>query len=122
MGKLLVVDDEVNTCDTLKDILGRQHTVFTANSAQEGLDILAKEKPEMILSDIKMPNMTGVEMLAKIREIDKDVVVVFITGYGALDTAQEAMNLDAFDYISKPFELELIKSVVKEGLEARAKR
>ena len=115
--KILIVDDIKDTCNSLKEILAEEgYQTFSALSGQTALNALKKKKPDLILLDIRMPKMDGVEVLRRIREIDKEVAVVMITAYGALDTAKETMRLGAYDYVTKPFDMNFIKSVIKEAL------
>jgi len=118
--KILVVDDNKETCDVLTQIFAEQgYQTFSALGGRLALDTVKKKKPELVLLDIKMPKMDGMEVLKRIKKIDKDVVVVMITGYGALDTAKEAMRLGAYDYATKPFDLDFIKAVIKDALSER---
>jgi len=118
--KILVVDDNKETCDTLTEIFAEQgYQTFSALSGRLALDTVKKKKPELVLLDIKMPKMDGIEVLKRIKKIDKDLVVVMITGYGALDTAKEAMRLGAYDYVTKPFDLDFIKAVIRDALSER---
>lgn len=115
--KILVVDDEKDACDTLTEILAEEgYETFSAMSGRAALNKVKKNKPDLVLLDIRMPEMDGVEVLKRIKKIDKDVVVVMITAYGTLDTAKEAMRLGAYDYITKPFDINLIKAVIRDGL------
>lgn len=115
--KILIIDDEKDTCDIIGEIMiDEGYQVFTALSGQSALRIVKKNRPDLILLDIKMPKMDGVEVLRRVKKIDKDVVVVMMTAYGALDTAKEAMRLGANDYVTKPFDVNFIKAVVKEAL------
>lgn len=117
MKKILIVDDEEDACKVLEKIMADAgYEAFSANSGQSALNIIRKKRPDLILLDIKMPQMDGIETLKRIKKIDKDVVVVMITAYSSLDTVQAAMELDAYDYISKPFDMASIKAVVKEAL------
>ena len=122
--KILVVDDNKETCDILTKTFAEEgYQMFSALSGRLALDTVKKKKPELVLLDIKMPKMDGIEVLKRIKKIDKDLVVVMITGYGALDTAKEAMTLGAYDYITKPFDLDFIKAVVRDALsEMKPKR
>jgi len=118
--KILVVDDNKETCDILTEILAEEgYQTFFALSGRLALDTVKKKKPELVLLDIKMPKMDGIEVLKRIKKIDEEVVVVMITGYGALDTAKEAMRLGAYDYITKPFDLDSIKVVIRDALSER---
>lgn len=122
--KILIVDDIKETCNTLEEILAEEgyHT-FSALTGRTALNTVKKKKPDVVLLDIKMPKMGGIEVLKQIKKIDKDVVVVMITAYGALDTAKEAMRLGAYDYVSKPFDLKFIKAIIRDGLsEKKPKR
>ena len=118
--KILVVDDNKETCDALTEIFTEQgYQTFSALSGQLALDTVKKREPELVLLDIKMPKMDGIEVLKRIKKIDKEVVVVMITGYGALDTAKEAMRLGAYDYVTKPFDVDFIKAVIRDALSER---
>jgi DNA-binding NtrC family response regulator len=118
--KILVVDDNKETCDALTEIFaGEGYQTFSALDGRSALDTVKKKKPELVLLDIKMPKMDGIEVLKRIKKIDKEVVVVMITGYGALDTAKEAMRLGAYDYVTKPLDVDFIKAVIRDALSKR---
>ncbi|MFH0799663.1 MAG: response regulator [Pseudomonadota bacterium] len=113
MAKILVVDDEQAVCDMLKKFLQRKgHEALIALSGEEALKIVKEEKPDVILLDLIMPNMDGVETLKRIKKIDKRVGVVVITAIRGEDTAKECMRLGAFDYITKPLSLDYLESVL----------
>lgn len=115
--KILIVDDQKDTCDLLMEILADEgYDTFSVLSGRSALNSVKKEKPDLVLLDIKMPRMDGIEALKRIKEIDKNIAVVIITGYGSLDTAREAMRLGAFDYVTKPFDIHLIRAVVSDAL------
>ncbi|MFH1552156.1 MAG: response regulator [Candidatus Omnitrophota bacterium] len=108
--KILVIDDEIEVCKLLKDFLVKQgYEVTTATSAQEGIEKLKTEKPKVILLDIKMPGMDGVEAIKRIREIDKGVGIIMATAVLDEKIAQETVKLGASDYIVKPFDLEYME-------------
>lgn len=115
---VLVVDDEKNIRDgserTLNSI-GFQ--VFKASNGSEALEILSQNKISIVLLDLKMPGMDGMEVLARIRKIDPEILVIVITGYATVQTAIEAMKLGAYDFIPKPFEPDQLRIVVRRANE-----
>ena len=114
---ILIVDDEKDLCTILSDSLSRdRYRVVTAFNGKMGLQLVKKEKPDLILLDIKMPGMDGIEVLRKIKKMKKEIVVIMFTAYGTLETARKAMKLGAYDYVTKPVDLFLLKSLVKEVL------
>ncbi len=119
MGKILVVDDERSIRNTLKDIL--EYEKFQVELAEDGLDALEKMTEEgpfdVILCDIKMPKMDGVAVLEKIREMDSEATVVMISGHGTIDTAVEAIKKGAFDFISKPLDLNRLLITIRNALD-----
>ncbi|MFC1480223.1 response regulator [Candidatus Omnitrophota bacterium] len=111
--RILVIDDEVEICGLLKTFLtGQGYEVITATSAQEGIEKLESEKPKVILLDIRMPGMDGVEAIKRIREVDKHVGIIMATAVMDEKVAQETVKLGASDYIIKPFDLEYLKQSV----------
>jgi len=116
-GKILIVDDQKDMCDILVLMLADEgYQTFSALSGRSALNRIKKEKPDLVLLDIKMPRMDGIEALKRIKEIDKNIVVVMITGYGTPDTAREAMRLGAFDYVTKPLDINLIRAIISDAL------
>lgn len=114
---ILIVDDEKDLCTILSDSLSRdRYRVVTAFNGKMGLQLVKKEKPDLILLDIKMPGMDGIEVLRKIKKMKKEIVVIMFTAYGTLETARKAMKFGAYDYVTKPVDLFLLKSLVKEVL------
>jgi len=120
--RVLVVDDERGILDFFKKVLAKEgYRVSTARNGQTGLKKVRKSKPDIILLDLKMPSMDGVELLGRIQRIDKRIVVIMITAFGTMQTARQAMQLGAFDYITKPFDLEYVKALIRDGLKATLK-
>lgn len=116
-NSILVIDDEKGICAFFEKVLTKEgYRVLTALSGDRGLAIIKMEKPDMVLLDLKMPGMDGIEVLRQIKKIDKNIVVIILTAYGTMETARMAMRLGAFDYLTKPFDLEYVKAVVKDGL------
>jgi two-component system NtrC family response regulator len=119
---ILIVDDEKDFCTILSDSLSQdKYRVVTAFNGKTGLELAKKERPDLMLLDIKMPGMDGIEVLRKIKKMKKEIVVIMFTGYGTLETAREAMKLGAYDYVTKPVDLFLLKSLVEEVLEGAGK-
>jgi len=117
---ILVIDDEVEICSFLKDLLTAEgYTVVTASDPEEGLQRAEKLKPDVVLLDLKMPRMDGIEVLRRIKKIDEAIAVIIITAYGTMDSAKAAMRLGAFDYITKPFDLAHLKVLVRDALAYR---
>lgn len=116
MAKILVVDDEQSMRDFLKILLQKEgYTVDTGNNADSALDILEKSSYDLIISDIRMPGMSGLEMLGIIKEKYPNMPVIMITAFASPDDAVSAMQNGAFDYISKPFNVDEIKSVIESA-------
>lgn len=116
--QVLVVDDEKGIRDGSERILTRMGChVLTAAEGGEALDILKKEAVSIVLLDMKMPGMDGMEVLRRIRERDETVLVIVITGYATVETAIEAMKQGAYDFIPKPFEPDQLRIVVNRALE-----
>ncbi|MFI4916986.1 MAG: sigma-54-dependent transcriptional regulator [Phycisphaerales bacterium JB060] len=124
MSTVLVVDDKEMMRDSVCSVLRRAGmTALAASSGQESLDRVALQRPDALVSDLKMPGMTGVELLAQVRKIDDELPVVLMTAFGSVQTAVEAMKLGAFDYLTKPFEGDELLICVKRAIQhARLRR
>lgn len=110
MIKILLVDDELDFCKSLQEILTREgYQVIVATSGMQALDKLKSEKPELILLDIRMPEMDGLQTLEKIRKIDKDTVVTMVTVVKDSKVAERSIKLGAVNYMTKPLDLDLLK-------------
>ncbi len=121
MSTVLVVDDEKNYQIVLEDLLEDEgYDVCTASSGAEALDIIAGRQVDTVISDIKMPGMTGVELLERISGMDPDLPVILMTAYAEVDQAVEAMKMGALDHIQKPYENKDVKRAVQRGVEKRA--
>jgi DNA-binding NtrC family response regulator len=120
---ILVVDDQEEICDLLQDFLSQEgYQVFTATNGSEALSLGKENELDLALLDIKMPGMDGMEVFRKLKKVRRDMDVIILTGYGTLGTAKEAMRLGAYDYLTKPFDLSLVKNVIQEALESRETR
>lgn len=118
MASILIIDDEKSIRNTLKEIL--EYEKFTIDEAEDGEDGIAKvksKKYDLVLCDIKMPKMDGLEVLAKIQEKQSDIPVVMISGHGTIETAVQAIKEGAFDFISKPLDLNRLLVTVRNALE-----
>ncbi len=114
-SKILVVDDEPEFCRLFANILTEMgYEVSTATGGRQGLAKIRDDPPDILFLDIKMPQMDGLECLRRIRKIKRKFVVVVMTGYGDIQSAREAMQLGAHEYISKPFDLDELKRLVNE--------
>jgi DNA-binding NtrC family response regulator len=121
MSKILIIDDEKSIRNTLKDILVyEKHEVDEAVDGLEGAKMAEKEKYDVILCDIKMPRMDGMEVLDKLMELCPDVPVVMISGHGTIDTAVEAIKKGAFDYIAKPPDLNRLLITIRNALDRQS--
>jgi len=118
MAKILIVDDEKSIRNTLKDILEHEgYEITEAEDGSEAIKIISKDKFDVVLSDIKMPKMDGMEVLEKIQEISPETPVVMISGHGTIDTAVDAIKKGAFDYISKPPDLNRMLITIRNAMD-----
>jgi two-component system, NtrC family, nitrogen regulation response regulator NtrX len=121
--RILVIDDEAAIRDSLRMILEYEHYEFVgASSGPEGLAAIKRDPPDVILLDIKMPGMNGLETLADIRKVDEALPVAMISGHGTITDAMQATRLGAFDFIEKPFTSERVLVTIAKGLELRELR
>jgi len=116
---ILVVDDEMGPRESLKMILNPYYNVHIADRGGQAIELLKQYPVDLVTLDLKMPGFTGIDVLEKVKQHDPDIEAIIITGYGSLDTAIEGLRLGAFDYISKPFDVNHILALVKRGLERR---
>jgi two-component system, NtrC family, response regulator PilR len=118
MANLLIVDDELGMRQFLTHLFQRDgHAVRVAESGVRALEELRKRPADLIISDIKMPDMNGIEMLRAARELLPDVEVIMMTAFASVDTAREAFLLGAYDFVQKPFDNDLLKETVNRALE-----
>jgi signal transduction histidine kinase len=117
LPQVLVIDDEMGPRESLRMLLKPNYQVYTADNVDAGLQLLRDKRPDAVISDIRMPGTSGIDGLRKIREIDPHVAVIMLTGFGALDTAQEALRLGANDYLSKPFDAKQMREVISRNVE-----
>ncbi|MBN2215653.1 MAG: sigma-54-dependent Fis family transcriptional regulator [Bacteroidales bacterium] len=118
MANILVIDDEKSIRNTLQEILEYEgHTVEMATNGPEGLDFFDKGSFDIVLCDIKMPDMDGIEVLDKLMEKSRDSAVIMISGHGNIDTAVEAIKKGAYDFIEKPLDLNRLLVAIRNAME-----
>lgn len=116
--KVLVVDDEMLVRNFISETLRRQEMeVTTAENGKKALQLLKESAYDMVITDLKLPDLTGIELLCKIKELNPSTIVVIITAYGSIENTVEAMRLGAFHYIQKPFSAEVIEAVIERAKE-----
>ncbi len=123
MNKVLIIDDEKSILDTLSLMLEDEgFAVLKAMDGKEGLAIFEKEKPDIVLLDVWMPELDGIQVLKKIKKKNKDAIVIVISGHGTISTAVEAVKVGAYDFLEKPLSIEKVLEVVWRGLGTEYKR
>src|SRR5439155_9113104 len=121
MPNILIVDDEQSYRQLLSLVFeGNGNNIRTAMNGRHALEELAAEPADVVVSDVKMPDMDGIEMLRAVRETQPDLGVVLMTAFASVETAREAFKLGADDFIQKPFDVEELKLIVKKTLEKQA--
>ncbi len=120
MSKILIVEDEESIRRVLKKILSEEdksHEIVEAENGIEALNFIKKNQLDLIISDIKMPKVDGIEVLAYVKKNNPDVPVIMISGHGDLDLAVDCMKKGAYDYISKPPDLNRLLTTVRNALD-----
>lgn len=118
MAKILVIDDEKSIRSTLQEILEyEKHEVDLASDGAEGLELFQNNKYDIVLCDIKMPEMDGMEVLTRIFEVSSDIQVIMISGHGNIDTAVQAIKLGAYDFIEKPLDLNRLLITIRNAMD-----
>lgn len=116
--RILVVDDEKDLCDRIRRELDKEgYQVAVAYTGEECIDYFKKNRVDVLIADIRMPGMSGLEMLERCRDINGDFVSIIITGHGDHETAKRSLKLGAFDYLKKPLSLDELITSVKKGIE-----
>src|SRR5688572_25983313 len=121
MSNLLIVDDEQSYRQLLTLVFQTGgHSIRTATNGREAVRLLQEEPADLIISDVKMPDMDGIELLRSVREFLPDAAMVMMTAFASVETAREAFKLGADDFIQKPFDVEELKLIVKKALDKQA--
>ncbi len=120
MNKILIIDDDKSIRDTLNIFLSENgFKIITADSAEQGLDLLEKENPELIICDLKLPKLSGLDVLKKLNEYDAAIPVIIMTAYGDSQTTIKSIQLGAYDYIEKPLDIDRLNVIIKRALEEK---
>jgi len=117
--RILIADDEVEFASTLQTRLNlRKYQATMTNSGEETLAAVSKEQPDVLVLDLKMPDLDGLEVLAKVKESWPEMQVIILTGHGSFEAGREGMELGAFDYLMKPVDLNLLIAKIEEASQA----
>ena len=121
MSKILVLDDEADACDLIARVLSSSHEVTTFTEERPAI-MFARENPvDLAILDIKLKEMSGVDVLARLKEDHADLKVIMLTGYPTVDTARKSLTLGAQEYLVKPIDIDELESKVKKVLTAKKK-
>jgi DNA-binding NtrC family response regulator len=119
--RILVVDDERGLCAGIQEALSREgYTVDAATDALQALQLTQERLYNLVLTDMKMPRLSGLELFAKVRERSRDTLFILMTAYGTVESAVEAMKQGAYDYLSKPLDMQRLRALVMKALEFQA--
>ena len=120
MAKILIIDDEKNIRDGIKKSLEYEgYEVVTAENGDKGIDIVYKGGIDLVITDLKMPEKTGEEFLKDVLDFDKHIPVIILTGHGNIETAVDMMRLGAYDFMTKPFNLDKMLLIIARALESK---
>lgn len=120
MANILIVDDEEDILETIPEVLKKWgHNPLVAKNGKEGLEKFIEYPVDFVITDMKMPEMDGLSLLEKIQQMEKQALVILLTGYPSLDSAITAMRHGAYDYLVKPVNLDELKLRIERGLERK---
>lgn len=120
-GNILIVDDQFGIRILLNEVLQKEgYKTFQAANEVQALDIVTKHAPDLVLLDMKIPGMDGIEILKRMKVIDPDIRVIIMTAYGELDMIQEAKDLGAITHFAKPFDIDDIRTAVRKYIPQKA--
>ena len=114
---VLIIDDEIGPRESLRILLKDQYSLALAQNGDEGISMLKSAHFDTVILDLRMPGKSGIETLEEIRKFNADIPVIILTGYGTLESAQKAVHLNIFEFVSKPFDVNEIKDIVKKAIE-----
>lgn len=119
--KILIVDDQFGIRILLNEVFQKEgYRTFQAANGVQALDIVKKHDPDLVLLDMKIPGMDGIEILKRMKVIDPDIRVIIMTAYGELDMIQEAKDLGAITHFAKPFDIDDIRAAVRKHIPQKA--
>ncbi|EIT83865.1 two-component system, sporulation family, response regulator, stage 0 sporulation protein F [Fictibacillus macauensis ZFHKF-1] len=122
MGKILIVDDQYGIRILLNEIFQREgYETFQAANGVQALAIVEKETPDLVILDMKIPGMDGLEILRRVKKMNESIQVIIMTAYGELDMIHEAIQLGAITHFAKPFDIDEIRAAVRKELPLSAK-
>lgn len=117
MKQLLIVDDQFGIRILLNEVFQKEgYKIFQASNGKQALDIVKMRRPDLVLLDIKIPGIDGIEILKRMKKIVPDIKVIVMTAYGELNMIEEAMELGAITYFAKPFDIEEMRDTVKKHI------
>ena len=116
---ILVVDDEIGPRESLRAVLKPEYTVLIATDGEQAITKLEETPIDVVLLDLRMPGMSGIAVLERVKAFNPDIEVILITGYASYETVLEALRLHAFDYISKPFNIPELRDKVRRAVQRR---
>ena len=122
MARILVLDDEADACDLIKRILSPKYDVKTFTDEREAIDFAGESEVDLAILDIKLKEMSGVDVLARLKENHEDLKAIMLTGYPTVDTARKSLTLGAQEYLVKPIDIDELESKVKKVLAAKKKQ
>ncbi len=115
--KILVVDDEKRVCDIIQKLLvARNYQVFCAATPEAAIEVITRKHPHLVFLDIRLYNVSGLDILPKLKELDKKLKVIMLTGLEDEETIRRAKALGADEFIAKPFDLELLDRIISQTL------
>jgi len=116
---VLVVDDEIGPRESLRAILKPDYQVLVATEGEQAVHVVEQQPVDVVLLDLRMPGLSGMQVLEKIKSIDPSIEVIVVTGYASYETVLEGLRLHAFDYIPKPFNIPHLREIVKRATTQR---
>ena len=119
-GSIMIVDDEIGPRESLRMILKPAYDVHAVENGHEAIEFASQSQVDLVTLDLKMPGLSGIDVLQELKKIKPDIEVIIITGFGTLNNAQDAIRHGAGDFISKPFNVPDVIAIVSKAFERRA--